>query len=1316
MANRHTVIAGTACFLYFTAIFFVFATRPVAGLSKTSAELLHLSTRDQSESWFKRSTWYQRRRRTEVAAGIELRILPLGDSITYGYQTSDDGNQNNGYRLQLQKNLVGSSMAFVGSVRSGSMTDNSNEGHNGATIKQIEGFADLSLNQRPNVILLHIGTNDLNEDPPKDPYTNAPDRLSSLLSKIVSACPDATILVAQIIHIKDAASDSRVETYNARIPDMVAGQVAKGHKNIAAVDFSSIAANDLVDGLHPTNSGYAKMGHIWFSAIQTAASKGWIKPPVEPDPSAVASTAGKQECSDGLFWYPAQNGTQVASGVGHGGDGKFTNNWVPSSPLQIASGIGHNATGVQLVDLDGDNRADYLWVDPTSGALTAYLNRKGQNGVEWIPMNGAKSIATGRGPGAGVFLSDLDNDGKAEYLFVHDGGAVDAWFNGGPKDDGTWIWIGPTQIASGVPNATPDTVIFADINGDGRSDYLVKGPEGSLSMWLNTGDVGSQKITWIPAGEIAGGLGSGNILLADITGDGRADIVILDEGGGMSGYVNIRGQIETKPIWIPQGGAKSVATGDGVDDYIFIDEAGILTAYVNGGPRGGGTDGWLWYPQGENGVINTGVGATRDQIRLADINGDKKVDYLTVDQKSGAVTAYLNGGRNPDANKGWIWLPQGVIATGIGRDGEGVRFADINGDNKADYVWISEKGEMVVYLNVIGENSAKFIPYNEGKFVAPGVGGSRDEVRLVDINGDKRADYLRIHHLDGAVDLWTNEVGTNPANWVQQGSVASGVGFSGPSIQFGSLTSSGRADYIPVVPNSGAVAPWLNGCKSPVIRPGGKGGSEDSSSDKGSDNSSGQDGGQISADGKQEGGDGDTGSDGKDKDTSGGVGKTESGSETGDDKEAGAGGQAGGAVVGAHGGGNSSQSGPETVLLPPSIWTARDPVVQCEPPCIFVLPPYQLSTTTTITFPPYKTTLDVAWLTTVVTTASGGAVMTIESYTRTLQKTVLTIPPVITTAIDVWNIRLTGSERPTSLAIDVTSSVSPPPFQITDDPNPENKPGVKHPPVIRMITPPPFPYIQTLRDPNLPVMNFKPGPPGAPCLLNCGRPCLLFCNKPCLIGCGPGTDFPGPNDPNPPPNPNKDPHDNNKESSSKCSTKTASLCGVECNAKPSSCSTKCTTTTGCSFTDTTNSKTITTAPYALWTGETWSTNNDAGYISSQILAADSILDMEFPGWRTLGWEAQAPIEPARTPPPTPAQPPPPSDPTPPPPSPDPPFPGPSKGQPKEIPEHISPKEQPEEDSPLPPSPGPPLPGPPKGQAKEVPDDIPPKEQPECKVR
>ena len=79
-------------------------------------------------------------------------------------------------------------------------------------------------------------------------------------------------------------------------------------------------------------------------------------------------------------------------------------------------------------------------------------------------------------------------------------------------------------------------------------------------------------------------------------------------------------------------------------------------------------------------------------------------------------------------------------------------------------------------------------------------------------SGDGRADYIRIE-ANGAMDLYTNEVGNNPSFFVPQPQAASGVGAPGPTIQFGILTSSGRADYIPVVQSSGAIYPWLNGCK-----------------------------------------------------------------------------------------------------------------------------------------------------------------------------------------------------------------------------------------------------------------------------------------------------------------------------------------------------------------------------------------------------------------------------------------------------------------------------------------------------------------------
>ncbi|KAL8754223.1 MAG: hypothetical protein Q9199_004491 [Rusavskia elegans] len=142
---------------------------------------------------------------------------------------------------------------------------------------------------------------------------------------------------------------------------------------------------------------------------------------------------------------------------------------------------------------------------------------------------------------------------------------------------------------------------------------------------------------------------------------------------------------------------------------------------------------------------------------------------------------------------------------------------------------------------------------------------------ILDTSGGKRADYIRIQGVDGSMDLWTNEVGNNPANWIEQDSVASGVGFSGPSVQFVSFAGSGRADYIPVIPGSGAIGPWLNGCTSPVLSSSGRGGAGSDPGGKDSGNGIGQGGGE-------EGGGGEAGVGDEGGTPAGGVDQAEGGS------------------------------------------------------------------------------------------------------------------------------------------------------------------------------------------------------------------------------------------------------------------------------------------------------------------------------------------------------------------------------------------------------------------------------------------------------
>ncbi|MEU1672698.1 trypsin-like serine protease, partial [Streptomyces roseifaciens] len=65
---------------------------------------------------------------------------------------------------------------------------------------------------------------------------------------------------------------------------------------------------------------------------------------------------------------------------------------------------------------------------------------------------------------------DFDGDGKADYLVVEDNGAVHAWLNRGGDTRGGWSDYGIVAKGAGAPGSK---VRFADINGDGKADYLI---------------------------------------------------------------------------------------------------------------------------------------------------------------------------------------------------------------------------------------------------------------------------------------------------------------------------------------------------------------------------------------------------------------------------------------------------------------------------------------------------------------------------------------------------------------------------------------------------------------------------------------------------------------------------------------------------------------------------------------------------------------------------------------------------------------------------------------------------------------------------
>ncbi|KAK7978041.1 hypothetical protein PG988_005531 [Apiospora saccharicola] len=273
----------------------------------------------------------------EVKPGTELRILCVGDSITVGYLSDRNGGDGNGYRLQMRNDLSKDKVVYAGTVSAGTMKDGYFAGWSGKTIQYIADHVGPSLKRRPNVILVHAGTNDMNPNHDISSEGNDPagaaDRLGKLIDQMIEACPDAVILVAMIVNTCDQNQWGATKEYQKLVPGVVRARQDHGH--------------DVLAGLE-----------------------------------------GRKTCKTTPHWYGT--GEIALGGVGHNGDWHYNKDWVAAGEVasglgrdpryvrralgEIAGGVGTAGSNIRWADLQGTGRASYVAVDPGTGAIPGWLN------------------------------------------------------------------------------------------------------------------------------------------------------------------------------------------------------------------------------------------------------------------------------------------------------------------------------------------------------------------------------------------------------------------------------------------------------------------------------------------------------------------------------------------------------------------------------------------------------------------------------------------------------------------------------------------------------------------------------------------------------------------------------------------------------------------------------------------------------------------------------------------------------------------------------------------------------------------------------
>ncbi|MFI2350382.1 NPP1 family protein [Streptomyces sp. NPDC019443] len=503
-----------------------------------------------------------------------LRVMPLGDSITYGVGSSTES----GYRADLWNMLKAytDKVAFVGSQDSGRLPDDDHEGYPGRRIDEVAAMADCTVKRaRPNVVTLHLGTNDMNQN---YDLANAPKRLGDLIDQVLTDAPDATVLVATLIPTGKPGLQPRIDAFNSQLPALVQKRRDAGqHVALVRMDTAVDVADGLQNDAHPNDAGYRDMATAFLSGINTAYERGWIEDPEGPE-------GDPKTCAEGF-------------------QGDLGEGWDPMGV--IAPGMGGPAGRTDLVELNGDHRADYVKIFP-DGSVRAALNTQ--------------------------------------------------------QADGRIHWVDQGIIAPGV-GQPGESVRFADMNGDGRDDYLILGAKGSSWSFLNTpGSDG--KFHWDPQGRIYP-------YHHDTKEPG-------DESGIELGW-------EREDVRLAD------VNGDGLDDYLVVGPAGSMDAYV----RNPNTTTWSKID-----TFATGTEAgPRARMRLADVNGDRKVDYLIVGS-TGAVHAYINhmSGMS-DGN----WTEHKYFANESSYPDTTVAFRDVTGDFKADYLVV--QGEQIQAWENLGGNN-----------------------------------------------------------------------------------------------------------------------------------------------------------------------------------------------------------------------------------------------------------------------------------------------------------------------------------------------------------------------------------------------------------------------------------------------------------------------------------------------------------------------------------------------------------------------------------------------------------------------------------
>jgi hypothetical protein len=419
-----------------------------------------------------------------------------------------------------------------------------------------------------------------------------------------------------------------------------------------------------------------------------------------------------------------------------------------------------SASALTTADFNGDGNGDLLVVNSynASSAFVSVVIGNG-DGTFQNPV----SYATGGTRSVAASVDDINGDGKMDIIAVSDDQTISVLIGNG---DGTFHaaqnFSAPLP-GSSTPTSTPIiNLITADVNGDGKKDIICS--NGLVLLGNGSGAFNAVSTVAFPY-TIATNSNGPNIAAGDVNKDGKMDLV-LNTGSRISVWLgNGDGTFTRGAAYssIANTGFVTVTDLDGdgnLDIYSGLSNSGFFS-----GDDSANAAAYVLMGKGDGTFVGAPAApASYNGSNLADVNGDGYPDLIvpttgTLNGQNAVFTVQLGSSSGVFTSGSTITVPTSVTFTvseftsPVTENTSNLTpgsyvLGDINGDGKADVVYVSNYRGYSVYFVALNNGDGTFASATATGF--PQIASTYDNatnitsLRIADFNHDGKNDLAAV--------------------------------------------------------------------------------------------------------------------------------------------------------------------------------------------------------------------------------------------------------------------------------------------------------------------------------------------------------------------------------------------------------------------------------------------------------------------------------------------------------------------------------------------------------------------------------------------